>query len=398
MNIEEYGDFIKNINKYPVEERLKLIPETAEWIKKEYWPIAKDQFERILSSASKKEVIKAFFKNDESFQYVWDLLDIPDNLKWGLEIEVCNLQLEKIKYFFRKNLIREFMDYLGVPKFVTKKILMNSEFEGGGNYSKWNFTKEAGYQNSEASSPIYKNDITQLNEVSAMTTLLKALGAETDYGTGLHINIGVDYLECNGQALTNLLKIWGECEELFYKMATPVGEPIRKIAERMAGPIKENIQDYLETDGSVTLKTEKDKHRFLFQIQQKEEDLGPENEKLRWTSINFNHMGLSLKNPGRIEMRLFNSSLEPDIIFQDLLISSKLFEASLKTAKDPEYKKEEFQNLLRRSLSEKEKVEALLNLLFDKEEQKEIFRKRWESVKDNPEYKKYRSGKDTFER
>lgn len=269
MDGKEYWDFVNNIKRYPEEERLRLIPETAEWVKKEYWLIVKDHFEKILSSGNKKDVIKAFFKNEEGFHYVFDLLDIPENIKWGLEMEVCNLSLEKIKYFFNKNLIKEIMAFLEVPNFLIKKIITNSEFEGR-NYSKWNFTKEAGNQNSEASSPIYKNNITQLNEVSAMTTLLKALGAETDYGTGLHINIGVDYLECNGQALTNLLKIWGECEELFYKMATPVGEPIRKIAERMAGPIKGNIQDFLEKDGSVTLKTEEDKQRFLFQIQQKE--------------------------------------------------------------------------------------------------------------------------------
>lgn len=258
-------------------------------------------------------------------------------------------------------------------------------------------------------------------------------------GTGLHINIGVDYLECNEKAIENLLKIWGECEELFFKMANPEDEVIRVQANTMATPIKENIQNFFEEDGSITLNTDEDMERFLYQIQARNRldeivswsDFGPESDveydlyyaktdeerfdiyhrynelmkskpneddKVRWTSINFNHMKWNSDNAGRIEIRIFNSSLEPEIIFQDLELVGKIFEVSLKNAKDPNYKKDEFENLFLRNVTEADKVNNLLDLLFDKAKQKNIFRKRWQSIREEKEYKKYKSGRDTFER
>lgn len=123
-----------------------------------------------------------------------------------------------------------------------------------------------------------------------------------------------------------------------------------------------------------------------------------EDDKVRWTSINFNHMKWNSDNAGRIEIRIFNSSLEPEIIFQDLELVGKIFEVSLKNAKDPNYKKDEFENLFLRDVTEADKVNNLLDLLFDKAKQKNIFRKRWQSIREEKEYKKYKSGRDTFER
>lgn len=135
-------------------------------------------------------------------------------------------------------------------------------------------------------------------------------------------------------------------------------------------------------------------HRYNKSLKKKKDC----DSKVRWTSINFNHVTLYLKNPGRFEIRIFNSSLEPKIIFQDLLLVSKLFEVSLKNAKKPNYKKKEFQNLKRHDVTEEQKVKYLLDLLFDEPKQKEIFKRRWQSVKDEEEYEDYKSGRDTFER
>lgn len=283
------------------------------------------------------------------------------------------------------------------------------------------------------------NNLYDLYQIVAICTLFKALNARLHGGTGLHINIGVDYLECNKKAIENLLKIWGECEELFFKMANPKGEVIRVQASTMAVPIKENIQNFFEGDGSITLETEEDIERFLYQIQarnrldrviawanidseydlewdlayaktdeekfqiyhryeegiKKKED---EKSQVRWTSINFNHMKWNSDNAGRIEIRIFNSSLEPEIIFQDLELVGKIFEVSLENAKNPNYKKDKFEKLFLCDVTETEKVNNLLNLLFDEDRQKDIFRKRWQSIREKSEYKKYQSGIDTFER
>ena len=80
-----------------------------------------------------------------------------------------------------------------------------------------------------------------------------------------------------------MLKIWGECEELFFKTANPEGEIIRTQAQSMATPIKENIQNFFEEDGS----------EYDFE--------------------NIDIMKWNSENPGRIEIRIFNSFLEPEI-------------------------------------------------------------------------------------
>lgn len=331
------------------------------------------------------------------------------------------------------------MEILGVPTDISNAIIQNSDFQKKNEFNKWIFSPEASTDESEASTPIMTNNLCDLNQIVAICTLFKALNAKLHGGTGLHINIGVDYLECNEKAIENLLKIWGECEELFFKMANPEGEVIRVDAHTMATPIKENIQNFFEEDGSITLDTEENMEKFLYQIQARNRldrviawaNIGPEynlewdlayaetdeekfqiyhryeegikkkedeKSQVRWTSINFNHMKWNYDNAGRIEIRIFNSSLEPEIIFQDLELVGKLFEVSLKNAKDQNYKKDEFKKLFLCNVTENEKVNNLLNLLFDDAEQKNIFRKRWQSIREKSEYKKYRSGIATFER
>ena len=122
-----------------------------------------------------------------------------------------------------------------------------------------------------------------------------------------------------------------------------------------------------------------------------------EDDPTRWTSINYNHMEWNDKeSPGRVEIRIFNSSLDINTILEDLFLTMKLFEVSLKNAKDPEYKKEEFQKLFRRDVSEETKLDSLLDLLFDKEEHKQIYKRRWESVRNNEAYEFTKGSEPTF--
>ena len=64
-------------------------------------------------------------------------------------------------------------------------------------------------------------------------------------------------------------------------------------------------------------------------------------------------------------------------------------------AKDPNYKKAEFEKMSLHNVEEEIKLKNLLDLLFDKEEQKQIFIDRWKFI--NKElYNSYISGEDTF--
>ena len=60
-----------------------------------------------------------------------------------------------------------------------------------------------------------------------------------------------------------------------------------------------------------------------------------------------------------------------------------MFEVSLKNAKDSNYKKDEFEKLFFHNVTETEKLNNLLNLLFDEAKQQKIFENRWQSIRQN---------------
>jgi len=440
VNFIETGDFLDHIDEYKEQEIMSNMQDIKEYFLRNPWWYTKEYLDKILKIVDKNKVLYGLFNDEKRFSRWEEKIDFPEKLKFGLEIEVSNIPLDEIKWIFDSNSIEYIMEILEVPTDISNAIIQNSDFQKKNEFNKWIFSPEAFTDESEASTPIMKNNLYDLNQIVAICTLFKALNARLHEATGLHINIGVDYLECNKKAIENLLKIWGECEELFFKMANPEGEEIREEAHTMATPIKENIQNFFEEDRSIALETEEDMEKFLYQIQARNRldkiiawsNIGPEyydlgwdlayaktdeekiriyhkyeegikkkedeKSQVRWTSINFNHMEWNSDNAGRIEIRIFNSSLEPEIIFQDLELVGKIFEVSLENAKNPNYKKDEFEKLFLRDVTETNKINNLLNLLFDKSERKNIFRKRWKSIREKSEYEKYRSGIDTFER
>lgn len=439
MNHRETSDFLDHIKEHTEQEIITNMSDIKEYFRWIPWRFKKEYLKEIIKIADKNKILYELFNNEKKFSWWGKNLDFSERLKFGLEIEVADIPLDEIQCIFKTNSIMEIMKILGIPIDVSNAIIQNVDFKKKNEFNKWIFSSEAQMDSSEVSTPILQNNLFDLNQIVAICTLYKALNARLNGGTGLHINIGVDYLECNEKAIENLLKIWGECEELFFKIANREGEEIRVDARTMATPIKENIQNFFEEDGSVTLNTEEDMEKFLYQIQARNRmydvvswsNFGPENDveydlhfaktdeerfniyhryseemkkrpneddKVRWTSINFNHMKWNSNNPGRIEIRIFNSSLEPEIIFQDLLLVGKMFEVSVKNAKNPNYKKDEFEKLFLHDVTEIDKVNNLLNLLFEENKQKEIFKKRWDSVRQKRCYQQYKSGKDTFER
>ena len=439
MNHRETSDFLDYIKEHTEQEIITNMSDIKEYFRWIPWRFKKEYLKEIIKIADKNKILYELFNNEKKFSWWGKNLDFSERLKFGLEIEVADIPLDEIQCIFKTNSIMEIMKILGIPIDVSNAIIQNVDFKKKNEFNKWIFSSEAQMDSSEVSTPILQNNLFDLNQIVAICTLYKALNARLNGGTGLHINIGVDYLECNEKAIENLLKIWGECEELFFKIANPEGEEIRVDARTMATPIKENIQNFFEEDGSVTLNTEEDMEKFLYQIQARNRmydvvswsNFGPENDveydlhfaktdeerfniyhryseemkkrpneddKVRWTSINFNHMKWNSNNPGRIEIRIFNSSLEPEIIFQNLLLVGKMFEVSLKNARNSNYKKDEFEILFLHDVTEFDKVNNLLNLLFEENKQKEIFKKRWDSVRQKRRYQQYKSGKDTFER
>lgn len=389
--------------------------------------------QEVLENVNDKNKEKIFSKlfSDIKMEEVSQILNIPTNLKFGVELEYYNPSFQDIKSLYTSGIIVQIMKSLSFSDELINSMSKNVDFEKENEFDKWIFSKEIDNDESpEASSPIMTNNLNCLNQIAGMITLFNVFGAKVHGGTGLHINIGADYFGDNVEALKYLLIIWGECEELFFKIANAENDVIRVMAINMAAPIKENIQKTLKENSNIKLETDEDINRFMYNIQVRnrlndllgfdhgdlefelmeartEEDkyevfkkyMEQKSEKdtsIRYTSINFNHMTWNSKDKGRIEFRLFNNSLSPKIVMEDLLLVGKLCEVSLKLSNNDKYKREQLNELLNRHVTEEEKLDSLLNLLFDTEDEKQIFKKRWISVKDNPSYEKYKVGKKTF--
>lgn len=377
-------------------------------------------------------ILKNIFLNSK-FEKNLKKLNISDDIQFGVELEYADVSFQELNTLFSSNAISLIMKSLNIPKELSEKIINNSTFENKHEFDKWIFSKEFNDDLPEASSPIMKNSLNDLDEIKIICLLFYALGARTHGGTGLHINIGADYFNNNTEALKYLLLIWSECEEIFYKIANKENEEMRVCASTLVIPIKENIQMLFEEKNNLTLKNKRDFDRFIYDVQvrnrlnrvlsytgsYREFDLIYQNNEeerykifkkylgelskkretnIRHTSINFNHMDWYKQEKGRIEFRIFNSTFDFEIIMQNLLLIGKLLETSLALANKSSCKEEKFITLLNNNVSEKEKLNLLLNLLFDNPEEKNIFKKRWKANNNKPSYNNFKSGKDTFMR
>ncbi len=392
------------------------------------WKCVMDSIEN-LNEQDKIAILRQLFLQ-QSFIENSHLLNIPNDIKFGIELEYKGVSYKQIKELFDNKSIEIMMQSLQIPTSIIDKIINNCDFEKENEFDKWIFSKEFSDDLPEVSSPIMSNTMDCLNQLESICLLFKALCAQTNGGTGLHMNIGVDYFNGNIDALKYLLIIWGECEELFYKIANQENEKMRICADSMSIPIKENIQKTFEKNANFTLNSQEDMDKFLYYIQVRKrlndllrnshgnlkiEILDAHTEKKKYnvfkkylneksendtsikhTSINFNHMTWNNKDKGRIEFRLFNSSLNFRTIIENIILICRLFETSLALTNPSEIKQQYFEKLLNRNVTEEEKLNLLLDLLFDSEEEKDIFRRRWLSVKDKSSYKKYYTGKKTF--
>ena len=95
---------------------------------------------------------------------------------------------------------------------------------------------------------------------------------------------------------------------------------------------------------------------------------------------------------------LFRSTLKPNIIKENIYLFASLLKVSREISLDPKYKEEEFETIKDKNLSEAEKTEVLLNILFEDEDEKQIYRRRWDSVKDHAVFDKIKATKPTFKR
>ena len=365
-------------------------------------------------------------------------LGLPEWMKFGLELEVENL------------------DY----KSITSRIK-----EMG-----WHSDKDASLTDSgtECVSPILqeRKDKSVWEDVYSVCENIEECSADgkrppyTDHTCGGHVHFDAELFRKNPEMMKNLLRLWAESEEVVYKMCNAENDPIRSGAMNksrigfvkdvlgtivtsplpteknneagepknviqlaretlknvknnfgnsyrklnvlaadllmaragMAAPIGSKIKKQLEAG---KLKLAKPKSRIYKAIIS-----GQKLDSNRYASMNLTNFGKGKKNT--IEFRISNGTKNPETIKQNVFLYASILNTAVEMTINPEQYAARLQEFYKRDVSEEEKANAFLGLIMDEPQDRQVYMNRWRSVKDNPVFeasdgsKKFASG--TFNR
>lgn len=249
--------------------------------------------------------------------------------------------------------------------------------------------KDEKYMGVEIVSPILNSN--NACNVLSVAKQLVTLGEYTNKSCGGHVHIGSKYLEvkddeCNINeeatkfAWKSLLEMWKSTEEIMYKITSPAGEEHRGI--RYAKPMATKIERMLEHDD--TAMTVYGYKEIIKEKQTEEEPIISE----RFFSLNLSNL-----NEGKdtLEFRLANGTINPKELKANIEIFASFVDMSrrigivrykekneVQLTKNEEVLLEKYEKITKNlDMSEVERKNALLDILFDNEK-REIYDERYE--------------------
>lgn len=282
------------------------------------------------------KIIQGINQEDQEF------LNLPEDLNWGLELEVAGYTTKESRnlLFFLNNSLEE----------------------------KWKVEEENDvFLGTEFVSPVMKTNMQTKDEVAYLLSMIRVLNYTITNRCGLHVSYGGNYLN-SLPAWQNFVNIWLHAEELIYKMSNGVGKFPRPLVRYRAKPKAIFKEDDLDLS-KIEFHTIRDLEEFINKCK----------DKGRFYGLNLSNIG---EGEDRVEIRISNMDNDCRTILQTINFYGKIFVVSRENAIQPGYKQKEFAQFMRNDLSEKEKVDAFLNLLFEEEKEKELYYNRWESMKD----------------
>lgn len=214
----------------------------------------------------------------------------------------------------------------------------------------------------EIVSPILKYDINDLNILKNVCDLLENNGFYTDQTAGGHIHIGASYLN-KIEDYYMLLYLYINTEDILYFISDRENSVKRNSISKYAC---KNKQGYMEAIDIGIFKRENKDIKNMFD----------EINNDRYKGLNFKNLNSYWKNT--IEFRMPNG----EINFEELLLNIKLFARLVEMS----HKLSELDNIseikvmaqkLGKCEKEKDRLELLLNILFDNEEERQKYRDRY---------------------
>lgn len=275
-------------------------------------------------------------------------LDFDNKLTFGLEIEYYGSSLEKMRRYL--NLI--------------EKLNINSP------YSKWTNTIEPslGRGGKEIKSKILKNYKKYYKEIDFVLKKLREEKAVINGETGMHCHVSSSVFENNTNYLRNFLKLLSVYEDIIYKFAFNGTVP-RNSMSICAKPIRDDLVYFL--DKFYTTEFE----NYIKCIELK---LTP----CKTNGFNFKNM-YSLDGETNliktVEFRIFNPSLDYDVILNNIDLSCNLM-LSCKKDLDIDYLDYQIKKLRHEKTTlekykniNEEKAIEFSNIIYETEESKKYF-------------------------
>ena len=102
----------------------------------------------------------------------------------------------------------------------------------------------------------------------------------------------------------------------------------------------------------------------------------------RYYGLNLSNMGSKKKNT--IEFRMHNGTKEFSTIKENVFFDASLIVTAVEMTRNPEKYQTKLAEFYQTDISEEEKVDGFLNLIMENQEDRDVYKKRWQSVKDAP--------------
>ena len=244
----------------------------------------------------------------------------------------------------------------------------------------------------EVISPVMHNTKQDSTQLFAICKLLKIIGNVPSEMCGGHIHIGADYFK-SVWSLVNLYEIIGNCEEIYYLVASEEGEFSPNRIEHSLKPISEKLSIAIK-NGNIDMSSLTEFANSIKNVQGTFID-GRIERPDKGYGINILNYGLKepLDDSGyylhtgvnTIEFRAnscpdtYEGWVKNKFFNQRLVeISEELGQIEMKQNRtEEEQRKINLREKLKDEESSVKKIEFFLELLFDREKDREIYRKRF---------------------
>ena len=298
--------------------------------------------------------------------------DLMEDSRGNKDVSILNLP--------SNSTIGSEIEFIGVDPIKLKKLVTKLESYGINYFKEFliKYDGSLGNENNpgtEISSPVLRDKKEDWEKLLNVCSFIRIIGGKANKTCGGHIHFGSNILGVDKYAWKLFLTMWAEAEPLLYMISNRKGEKTRVSVERyssmMANAIRRNISNLVE------INNEEDIGKFVSGLQDS-----------RYCSVNLTNIGSQNKNT--IEFRLSNGSVDYDIWRENILLFGRMLQTAKLCSIDSTIKKDRLEKFFEAGLSEKEKLKRFLDLIFDKEEEKQIFYKRWESrAGENPIFGEY---------